>query len=308
MDRSIEHLNADCACVTLDVEALCRAAEAVVGDAAFCRDLAATHPHLLSAQPLFLSPAHAAQMQRIIRAIETVARHPDYRRAVLAARARSAGSIPGRSACSWATIFISGRRGPKLIEINTNAGGALVNAYLLQAQRACCTEMADAAAMRPPPTTIIDAFMAAIASEWRRQGGALPLRSIAIVDQAPPTQYLYPEFVLFQRLFTARGLAAVIAAPEQLTHRDGALWHGGQRIDFVYNRLTDFDLSQPANAVLRSAYLAGDVVVSPNPHAHALFANKRNLALLSDGPVLRTGTCRRTWLRRCSTGSLGRNR
>jgi len=38
---------------------------------------------------------------------------------------------------------------------------------------------------------------------------------------------------------------------------------------------------------LRDAYLAGTVVVTPNPRAHALYADKRNLALLSDAALLR---------------------
>jgi hypothetical protein len=32
----------------------------------------------------------------------------------------------------------------------------------------------------------------------------------------------------------------VICDPGELAFRDGALWHGGLRIDLVYNRLTDF--------------------------------------------------------------------
>ena len=63
---------------------------------------------------------------------------------------------------------------------------------------------------------------------------------------SPKKQYLYPEFVLFQRLFEAHGLAAAIAAPEELAHHDGAVWHEGRRIDLVYNRLTDFALQAPS--------------------------------------------------------------
>ena len=53
-------------------------------------------------------------------------------------------------------------------------------------------------------------------------------------------------------------------------------------IDLVYNRLTDFALAEPASATLREAYLARAVVLTPHPQAHALYADKRNLALLSD--------------------------
>jgi hypothetical protein len=82
----------------------------------------------------------------------------------------------------------------------------------------------------------------------------------------------------------------VICDPSELVARDGCLWHGEQPIDFVYNRLTDFSLQRPGNAGLKSAYLADAVVVSPHPRAHALYADKRNLTLLSDAEFIkRTG-------------------
>jgi hypothetical protein len=70
--------NTDCACVTLDRDALCRATEAAVGEPAFASDLAITHPHLLTAQPTFLSSARASHMRDIITAIEWVAKRPSY--------------------------------------------------------------------------------------------------------------------------------------------------------------------------------------------------------------------------------------
>jgi hypothetical protein len=39
---------------------------------------------------------------------------------------------------------------------------------------------------------------------------------------------------------------------------------------------------------LRNAYLAGQVVLTPHPRAHALYADKRNLALLGDRSFLAT--------------------
>jgi uncharacterized circularly permuted ATP-grasp superfamily protein len=94
-------------------------------------------------------------------------------------------------------------------------------------------------------------------------------------------------------LGTIRGLLArgfsptVIAAPEDLSHRDNALWCGEKHIDLVYNRLTDFYLERPESKMLRAAYLAGEVVVTPSPRVHALLASKENLALLTDEKTLR---------------------
>jgi hypothetical protein len=57
-------------------------------------------------------------------------------------------------------------------------------------------------------------------------------------------------------------------------------------IDLVYNRLTDFALAEPQHAHLREAYAQDAVVLTPHPQAHALFADKRNLALLCQAGTL----------------------
>ena len=124
-------------------------------------------------------------------------------------------------------------------------------------------------------------------TEWRQQRTDAPLKSMAIVDEAPEQQYLYPEFLLYRQLFSRHGTEVVICDPRELTRRNARLWHGSQPIDFVYNRLTDFALEQPAQAALKLAYLAREVVVSPHPRAHALYADKRNLTLLCDETFLR---------------------
>lgn len=284
---SIERLNADCTCITLDVAKLCRALEDVVGDPSFCQSMAKTHPHLLSAQPLYLSKTHADSMQELIGAIEFVAALPSYQEAVLGYAPEIARFQPGVSGVFMGYDFHLGPDGPKLIEINTNAGGALINAYLLQAQRACCAEMGMVEPAQGAIDALLDTFVDTFRSEWRKQGHSAPLQCIAIVDAAPTEQYLYPEFVLFKRLFERHGIAAVITAPEQLEWHDTGLWLGEQRVDLVYNRLTDFDFSAPDTQGLCRAYLGGDVVVTPNPRAHALYANKRNLTLLSDAATLR---------------------
>ncbi|MEI7431571.1 MAG: tail fiber domain-containing protein, partial [Betaproteobacteria bacterium] len=64
------------------------------------------------------------------------------------------------------------------------------------------------------------------------------------------------------------------------------LRYNGEVIDLVYNRLTDFSLSDAQHADLREAYLANAVVLSPHPQAHALFADKRNLVTLTDDAAL----------------------
>jgi hypothetical protein len=124
--------------------------------------------------------------------------------------------------------------------------------------------------------------------EWRMEDRDAPLRSIVIVDQDPPAQYLYPEFLLFARLFERFGMRAIVTDPAALAYRDDTLWLDDTRVDVVYNRLTDFALEAPKHAALRAAYVERAAVVTPHPRAHALYADKRNLTLLGDSAVLRS--------------------
>ena len=62
------------------------------------------------------------------------------------------------------------------------------------------------------------------------------------------------------------------------------LWHGDVAIDLVDNRLTNF-YSQ-ASSALREAYLGCGVVLTPHPKAHALYADKRLLAVTGEAAQL----------------------
>jgi hypothetical protein len=114
------------------------------------------------------------------------------------------------------------------------------------------------------------------------------LKRIAIVDDRPAEQYLYPEFLLAQRFFQKNGIEAIIADGKQLRYEHGRLLTEGQPVNLVYNRLVDFSFDNPEHHALRAAYLDDSVVVTPNPRVHALYADKRNLVLLSDQAALRS--------------------
>lgn len=279
---SVDKLNARCFCITLDRTALRRALEAGSGPAGLFELLQERCPYVFAAPPVFVSHAQIARMRSLIRAIESVIALPAYREAVLAHAPDIARHAPGAHGVFFGYDFHASADAFGLIEINTNAGGAMLNAMLARAQRACCPAMET---MVPKDTTAdaLEArFVAMFRREWSLGGRTRPLRSIAIVDEAPAQQYLYPEFLLFQQLFQRAGLTAVIADPRELSLRGGVLWHGELAVDLVYNRLTDFALEAPASAALREAYLQHAAVLTPHPRAHALYADKRNLALLSD--------------------------
>jgi hypothetical protein len=283
----IDALNRECFCFTLDQDALARALDSELGQAGLSELVRERCPFVFAAQPVFVAAAQLQRMAQVVQAVESVVALPSYREQVLAAApaiARLGTNGPHGAFFGYDFHLDRGRLG--LIEINTNAGGAMLNAALARAQRACCQAM-DAmvptlASVAAFERRIVDMFR----HEWRLAGKTRPLASIAIVDTAPQEQYLYPEFLLFQQLFERHGLRAVIADPAALQWRDGTLWHGELAIDLVYNRLTDFYLEQPASVALREAYVQQGVVVTPHPQAHALYADKRQLALFSDAARL----------------------
>ena len=281
-----ESLNRGCGCRTLDAERLRRQLEAEPALAGLYEDIARSRPTLFSATTVFISPEQYRRMEAIVSAIEDVVERPAYQAATLARAPAIARLASGPQGVFMGFDFHLGEAGPQLIEINTNAGGALLNAVLARAQQACCREMQWA--FQPPAdlAQLEPTFFAMFAEEWRRQRGDAPHGRIAIVDDDPVAQYLYPEFQLFERLFARFGAEAVIADARALEWRDGRLWHGEHVIDLVYNRVTDFYLQDPAHAALRQAYEAGAVVLTPHPRAHALYADKRNLAVLSDADAL----------------------
>ena len=284
---SIESLNRSCYCLSLDEAALRRGLDADLGARGLSHAMVETHPHLFASVPMFVSREHVEAMARVIGAVEAVVATPHFRRAALAWAPDIARYDPGSLGGLLGFDFHLAVTGPQLIEINTNPGGALLNAVLGRAHRSCCAD-AGALAMAPMEADAIEtALFEVFMTEWRLRHKDAPLMSVAIVDESPEQQYLYPEFLLYRQLFSRHGIEATICAPRELIRKDAQLWHGSRPIDFVYNRLTDFALEQPAQAALKLAYLAGEVVVSPHPRAHALYADKRNLTLLCAEAFLR---------------------
>lgn len=279
-------LNQSCHCITVDERRLRERLETGPITAGVYASILQQQPHLFSASPVFLARAHLARIQAVVEGVEAVVRSDGFRAWARVLAPPLAHADHGPRGVFLGFDFHLGPGGPQLIEINTNAGGGLLNAALARAQQACCAEI-EAFVAGAAGGDVEGAFVAMFRAEWQRQRGPVPLVHVAIVDDDPPTQYLYPEFLLFQQLFRAAGWRATIADPSALRYESGALWADGVRVDLVYNRLTDFMLAGERVAALSAAYAAGDVVVTPNPHVYALYADKRHLTVLSDPERLR---------------------
>lgn len=276
-------LNRECRCVTVDHRHLTDALGlGNVPDG--LATLLTTHPHLFSDTAVFVAPAQLASMARVIAAVERVVALPGWR-----SRFAEEGVAPGALRPRGMFLgydFHLGANGPQLIEINTNAGGALLSALLRRAQVACCDEVRDALGTAAD-SGAEEAFVAMFRNEWRLARGGQAPGTVAIVDDEPTAQFLYPEFERFRTLLAAHGIRALIADAAALRLHDDALWLDGERIDFVYNRLTDFLLAEPRHAALGEAWRRDLAVVSPDPRHWAMYADKRNLVTLTDPAALR---------------------
>ena len=274
--------NRDCRCVIVGEPALAKGLEAALPEqdrVALRGDL---HASLFSATGIFLAREDVHHLRAVISAIERAIATPSFQATVLSYAGAIARFDHGPHGVCMGYDFHLTDSGPRLIEINTNAGGLLLNGVLARAARACCKEAEQMAVGCPEPALLDDVVFDMFRSDWQSQRGARRLETIAIVDDEPAAQYLALEFRLFQELFKRHGLEAVIADASALQLHDGHLYCGTTHIDLVYNRLTDFSLQQPEHVTLREAYVTGAAVVTPNPHVYSLYADKRNLIQLAD--------------------------
>ncbi len=285
MQSLLSRLNQECFCITLNRDELLRALAKELGDAQPGVSLIEARPHLFSNTPVFLSEIEIADMLRIVHAVEAAAALPGYRNTVLSWAPEIARHDPGTRGVFMGYDFHLTIDGPKLIEVNTNAGGAFLNALLCKAQSACCAAV-EAALSISAACQFESAVLRMFEREWCLQGRTGKPKRIAIVDDRPEEQYLYPEFLLAQAFFAKHGMEAEISDASRVRYERRQLTIDGKPIDLVYNRLVDFALAEPSHAALRAGYLEDAAVITPNPKSHALFADKRNMVVLSDQAVL----------------------
>ncbi len=260
------------------------------------------HEHLFAATGVFVHSTDLAAMTTQIQAIEAVARLPDYQARLHALQQSSAGTDARRSrglsgpAEQRATRgvlmgydFHLTAAGPRLIEINTNAGGAFLVSHLEQtpglSERYGATVGLPRSAVGSA-TRLADMFQ----QEWRLAGRSGRPASIAVVDDHPHDQYLFSDMLLAVAVLREHFTHVVVVDRADLRWTGDKLQVAGtdQTIDMVYNRLTDFMLTEPASDALAAAFFHNSVVLTPSPVHHVLLANKLNLQLLSD-PQLRPG-------------------
>lgn len=219
-------------------------------------------------------------MIRTVRVLYRLSRQAAYREMVLPQLPQAARFDPGHDAVLMGYDFHLTADGPRLIEVNTNAGGALLS-YLARYPD-------EATARKSMSEKLKNAFLGPFAAEMRvfSHGRQDRPRHIAIVDENPEEQFLYHEMEAFAELFRAWGAKAQVVDPSRLQAGVGGVELDGEAVDLIYNRHCDFYLEDPVMAGIRTAYLAGSVCLTPNPFAYGLLGDKRRMVLWSNTETL----------------------
>ena len=238
---TIETLNADCQCLPLGPR----------------------HP-FMAAQPVFADRELRRTLFRHVREIGAELEH-----------LAGASAVERASGVYNSFDFHLTAAGPRLIEINTNAGGAFLQPGIVKAFRRALPPgcvVGNGSAFRPEQM---------ILESWRTLRPGQALARVAIVDRAPEQEALLPDMQAAAAALRRHGVDAEVLALGELRRSGHRLLGPRGPIDFVYNRSTDFLFESPDTVVLRQAWQAGEAVVAPNPSTWQVYADKRRLLQLA---------------------------
>lgn len=189
-----DRLNRHCYCITLDRKALNESLNKQFLNVENGVTAVPELTHLFSNTPVFVPKTEVTAMEQIVRAIESATELPRFRERVLSWAPEIASFDPGPLGVFMGYDFHLGPKGPQLIEINTNAGGAFLNVVLARAQHLCCGSFAQTVKTNQALDGFEDAVFTMFTQEWQRQRASSLPRCVAIVDDDPKTQFMFPEF------------------------------------------------------------------------------------------------------------------
>ena len=220
------------------------------------------NPYLFASTCVFVREKDFETIISSIRAIESIFTHPQFSQNITSFERRDNRGL----FCAY--DFHITDLGPKLIEIITNAGGCLLNYYLMRAQTVDPPN-----SYRPFSSQFsLDAILIQFKKEWEffdTKNKSLSQAIMAIVDDSPLEQFLSLEFELFQKILASHLCSTYIIDAKDLQYKNHELFiidKDGHKviIDFVYNRLTDFYLESKEHQNLQSAYEQNACLITPN--------------------------------------------
>ncbi len=218
---------------------------------------------LASRNPVGIRETDFLEMLRFARVVQSLQHNEDYVRQLEDRIPAAARLDPDWPSMLMGFDFHLTPQGPRLIEINNNAGGLFVG-----------TSSSGEDQWIPQPSheelqgSLQQRLLDMFAPDWHR---------IAIMDENVREQFMFPEMQAYARLLNAHGRRCWLVSPEELELSGSEIRFRGERVDAIYNRHTDFYLESPALRHVRSAFLAGAVALNPYPRSYALVGDKRRM-------------------------------
>lgn len=217
--------------------------------------------NLISPFSVELPQKVVTQAQKAIELFYRLREKPRYQQHYASALAAQGLKDPGNKSIMMSYDFhVDAEQNLKLIEINTNA------AFLILGQQMYASKNH----ALPVPDFSLAEIGDCIREEMRLQGKpAAPDLKVAIVDENPSEQRLYIEFLAYQELFKSFGWTCHIEDFREVFENFAP--------DFIYNRHTDFFLTDPRSQKLREKFLNREVCFSPNPYEYFMLADKQRM-------------------------------
>lgn len=199
-------------------------------------------------------------MLRFARAIQTLQENRAYVQWLSPKLPETAHIQPAWPAMLMGYDFHLTDEGPKLIEVNNNAGGLYLGRQP-DGQDAWLPQPALAGSLR-------ERLLAMFAPNWQ---------TIAIMDAEVRAQFMYPEMCAYARLLADAGRWSAVVSPEEIVERKDGLYIEETRLDAIYNRHTDFYLREATLAHVRRAFMQGTIALNPYPRSYALVGDKQRM-------------------------------
>jgi len=210
--------------------------------------------------PIPVPHEHFLRMYRFVCIMWQLKQHSEYLAGLQSDLPEAADIEPETPSVLMGYDFHLTPDGPKLIEINNNAGGLYID------------DGSDGNGRWLPQPAL---------PEWHepltaRLCNMFPAtwRHIAIMDEDVSRQYMYPEMLAYAELLESEGRNVCVVSPGDIRTRSDGLYIGEVRLDAIYNRHTDFYLERPELAHIRKAYEEGLVQLNPHPRSYALLGDK----------------------------------
>jgi hypothetical protein len=216
--------------------------------------------NLLSSFKIELPKSVLLEAQRAVATLYGLREKQIYQNFYAADLAALKTADPGNKSIAMSYDFhVSSENRLKLIEVNTNAS-FLALGYELYRMKGAPLPVSDFSR-----DEIRKNIQCELALQGRYETESV---KISTIDQTPAEQKLYAEFLLYDEYFKSWGWESKIEDYRQVDLT---------KVDFIYNRYTDFMLNAPESATLKKAFLERSVCISPNPYEYFLLADKQRM-------------------------------